>query len=72
MQQFSTLELSHLRHSCTGMALMVDPRFREYEEEKLRSPACCIQDNATFSPPIHRTWGPPFYAIPVVMKIFLK
>ena len=38
----------------------MDPRFCEFEEEKLRSPACCRQENATFSHHIHRTWGPPF------------
>ena len=32
----------------TGMASKVDPRFREYEEGKLRSPACRRQKNTTF------------------------
>ena len=36
------------------------PRFREYEVKKLCSSACCRQENASFSPHIHRTWGPPF------------
>ena len=39
---------------------MVRSRFREYEEETLRSPACCRQEHATFSSNIHGTWGPPF------------
>ena len=34
------------------MAQKVDPRFREYEEEKLRSPAYCKQENTTFTPHI--------------------
>ena len=32
------------------------PRFCENDMKKLRSPACCRQENATFSPHIHRTW----------------
>ena len=28
--------------------------------KKLCSPACSKQENATFSPHIHGTWGPPF------------
>ena len=40
---------------------MVRSGFREYEEGKLRCPACCRQENATFSPYIHRTWDPPFW-----------
>ena len=32
------------------------PRFCEYEVKKLRSSACCRQENAIFSPHIHRTW----------------
>ena len=36
------------------------PRFRENEVKKLRFPAYCRQENATFSPHIHRTWEPYF------------
>ena len=35
---------------------MVRSGFREYEEEKLRSPAWYRQENANFSPHIHGTW----------------
>ena len=43
----------------TVVDFMVRSRFREYEEEKLRSPACCRQENATFSPHIHGTQSAP-------------
>ena len=33
----------------TGVDLMVRSGFREYEEEKLRSPACCRPENAIFT-----------------------
>ena len=32
------------------------PRFCEYEVKKLRYPTCSRQENAIFSPHIHRTW----------------
>ena len=35
--------------ACTGVDVMVCSGLREYEEEKLRSPACRGQENATFS-----------------------
>ena len=38
----------------------MDPRFREYEVKKLRSPACSRQENAMFSLHIHGIWGSPF------------
>ena len=41
----------------TGVDFMVRSGFREYEEEKLRSPACCRQEKTTFSPLILGTWG---------------
>ena len=41
----------------TGVDFMVRSGFREYEEEKLHFPACCRQENATFSPHIHGTHG---------------
>ena len=47
-------------YQCTGVDIMVCSRLHEYEEETLRSPPCCRQENATFSPHIHRIWGPPF------------
>ena len=34
---------------CTGVHFMVRSGFREYEGEKLRSPACCRQENTTYS-----------------------
>ena len=37
-------------------------KFSEYEKNKLRSPACSSQENATFSPHLHKTWGPPYSA----------
>ena len=43
------------------------PRFREYEVNKLRSPACSRLVNAIYSPHIHRTWeayfSPSLYVI---------
>ena len=39
----------------TGVDLLLRSGFREYEEEKLRFPACCRQDNATYSPHIHQS-----------------
>ena len=47
-------------HHSTGVHFMVRSGFREYEVKKLRSHACSRQKNATFSPHIHGTWGPPF------------
>ena len=32
------------------------PRLCECEVKQLRSSACCRQENAIFSPHIHRTW----------------
>ena len=40
-------------HLITGVDFMLRSGFREYEEEKLRSAACCRQEYATFSPHIH-------------------
>ena len=37
----------------TGVHFMLHPRFCEYEEEKLRSPACCRQEKATYEPYFH-------------------
>ena len=41
----------------TGIGKSTNPRFRENEVKKLRSTACCMQENATFYPLILRTWG---------------
>ena len=41
----------------TGLDKKTGPRFREYEEKKLRSPACSRKENVIFSPHIHGTWG---------------
>ena len=32
------------------------PRFCENEVKKIAFPACCTEENATFSTHIHRTW----------------
>ena len=40
---------------------MLRSRFHEYEEEKLRSPAYCKQENTTFTTHINRTWMPSLY-----------
>ena len=44
---------------CTGVNFMVRSRFREYEEETLRFPACSRPENAIFSPHIHGTQSEP-------------
>ena len=45
--------------SFTGVHFVVRSGFRKYEEDKLRSPACCRQENATFSPHIYGTRSTP-------------
>ena len=44
-----------LTNDHTGVDFMARSGIREYEEEKLCFPACCRQDNATYSPHIHQT-----------------
>ena len=41
----------------TGAGNITSHWLREYEVEKLRSPACCWQENAMFSPHIHANNG---------------
>ena len=43
-------------HRNTGHHLKATARLGEYEEENLRSAACCRLENAIFSPLIHQTW----------------
>ena len=40
------------------MGKSTGPRFRGNEVKKLRSSACCRQENAAFYPLIHGTWVP--------------
>ena len=53
---------------CTGTGKSMLPRFCEYEVKKLRSPACCRQNNATFhllfTEPGKHTFAP----VPVVIQ----
>ena len=41
----------------TAVGNITSHRLREYEVKKLRSPACCRQENAIFSPCTHATDG---------------
>ena len=51
----------------TVMGLSMVLRFRDFEEEKLRSPACSRLENAIFSPHFHRTWEP-YFSPPLYME----
>ena len=44
-------------HKNTGIGKSTNPRFCENRLKKLRSSACCRQENATFYPLILGTWG---------------
>ena len=44
-------------HTFTGLGYITSHRLREYEIKKLRSPACCRQENEIFSPHSHATDG---------------
>ena len=48
---------------CTGVHINVRSGFCQYEEERLRSPACSRQQNAIFPPHFHGTWSAPLYLV---------
>ena len=43
-----------------GSAKRLRPGLVNMRRKKLRSPACCRQENAIFSPHVHQTWPKPF------------
>ena len=61
-------------NKCTGVDFMLHSGFCEYEEEKLRFPACCRQKNAIFyliftEPRLHHK-SPPLYV--TKLRVHLK